>query len=79
MKLGGYVHCAKTSPEFECQGQRSRPRSPGTKNALSATDTPRVRTNGMRSLQTAYSSSGRAYIVAARGCFRGLACGVCLV
>ena len=29
MKLGGYVHCTKISPEFECQGQRSR--SPGTK------------------------------------------------
>jgi len=22
MKLGGYVHCTKILPEFECQGQR---------------------------------------------------------
>ena len=29
MKLGGEVHCAKISPEFEFGGQRSR--SPGTK------------------------------------------------
>jgi len=30
MKIGRYVHCTKISPEFECQGQRSR--SAGTKN-----------------------------------------------
>ena len=24
IKLGGYVHCTKISPEFECQGQRSK-------------------------------------------------------
>ena len=30
MKLGGYVHCTKMTPEFECRGQRSS--SPGTKN-----------------------------------------------
>jgi len=29
MKLGGYMHSTNISPEFECQGQRSR--SPGTK------------------------------------------------
>jgi len=29
MKLGGYVLCTQISPNFECQGQRSR--SPGTK------------------------------------------------
>ena len=44
------MHCTKISPEFECQGQRSR--SPETKNALSATDNPRVCTDGMRLLQT---------------------------
>ena len=51
------------------------------KNALSAADPspPRVHTNGMRSLQTACSSSGRAHFVAAKGCFWGLECGVCLV
>jgi len=49
------------------------------KNALSVADAHRVRTNGMRSLQTACNSSGRAHFVAARGCFRGLACCVCLV
>jgi len=30
MKLGGWVHCTKVSPDFECQHQRSR--SLGTKN-----------------------------------------------
>jgi len=29
MKLGSYLHCTKISPEFECEGQRSR--SPGQK------------------------------------------------
>jgi len=24
IKLGGYVHCTKILPEFECQGQRSK-------------------------------------------------------
>jgi len=32
MKLGGYVHSTKISPEFDCQGQRSR--SPGTKTEI---------------------------------------------
>ena len=32
LKLGGYVHCTKISPEYECQGQRSR--SPGTKKKV---------------------------------------------
>jgi len=65
MKLcGGELY--KNLAEFECQGQTSR--SSGTKSAHSAADTPRVRTNGMRLLQTACSSSGRAHFVAARGC-----------
>jgi len=34
MKLGGYVHCTKISPEFECRGQRST--SPGQKMKKSA-------------------------------------------
>ena len=37
-KVGGQVHSTEISLEFECQGQRLR--SPGTKNALSAADTP---------------------------------------
>jgi len=43
MKLSGYVHCTKISPEFECQGQRSR--SPETKN-----DRPKVPFFGSRPL-----------------------------
>ena len=35
MKLGGYVHSTKISPEFECQGQRSK--SPAPKKRKSAT------------------------------------------
>jgi len=39
----------------------------GQKNVLITADTPLVRKNGMRSLQTACSSSGRAHFVAAMG------------
>jgi len=53
---------------------RSRSRSPGTKNALSAANTHLVHTNGMRSLQAACSSSGRAHFVAAEGWLRRPAC-----
>jgi len=60
------MQCTKISPEFECQGQRSR--SPGTKNALSTADTPQVHTNGMPSLQAACSSSRWVHFMAARGC-----------
>ena len=31
MKLGGQVHCTKISPEFECQGQRSKAKIAGDK------------------------------------------------
>jgi len=31
MKLGGYVHCTEISPEFECQGQRSKLKVTGDK------------------------------------------------
>jgi len=30
-KLGGYVHSTKISPEFECQGQRSKVKVTGDK------------------------------------------------
>ena len=55
------------SDEFECQGQRSR--SPGTKDALSSpvTPPPAAYTNGMRSLQTSCSGSGRHHSVPSRG------------
>jgi len=68
----------RRSDVFEYQGQGSKVKVTRDKNALSSADTP-VRSNGMRSLKTACSSSGRAYFLAARECFRGLACGVCLV
>jgi len=61
------MNCTKISPEFECQGRRSRSAHQGQKNELSAADTSRVRTNAIRSLQTACSSSGRANFVSARG------------
>jgi len=32
IKLGGYVHCTKILPEFECQGQRSKVKVTGDKN-----------------------------------------------
>jgi len=50
MKLGGYVHCTKISPEFEfwVKGQGHQ----GQKTRL-AMPTPRVRTNGMRWLSVA--------------------------
>jgi len=57
----------KISPEFDCQGQTSR--SPGTKKALIAADTHRVRMKGMRSLQSASISRGLAHFMAARECF----------
>jgi len=74
------VQCIKVSPEFECQcqGQRSKVKVTRDRNALSAVDIPQVRTNGMRSLQTTCSSSGRAHFVAARGYFRGRACVRCM-
>ena len=62
------MQCTEISPKFECQGQRST--SPGPKRALSAADTHEVHANGMRSLKTASSSSGRAHFVAAKGCFQ---------
>jgi len=31
MKLGGYLHCTKISPEFECQDQRSKVKVTGDK------------------------------------------------
>ena len=36
MKLGGSVHCTKSSPEFECQGQRSKVKVTGDKKRKSA-------------------------------------------
>jgi len=53
---------------------RSKVKVTRDKNALSAADTPRVRTNGMRSLLTACSNSERAHFVAARGVFSGVVC-----
>jgi len=51
------VHCTIISPEFKCQGQSSK--SPGTKNVLSAADTPVcVRIVCARTLKTACSSQG---------------------
>ena len=38
MKLGSYMHFTKISPEFECQGQRSR--SPGTEAKKTAESSP---------------------------------------
>jgi len=59
------VHCAKISHDFECQGQTSKVKVTRDKKALKphnvllfAADTPRVRTNGMRSLQTAAAADG---------------------
>jgi len=60
------MHCTKISPGFECQ----RSGLPGTKNLLSAAETPLARTNGMRLLQC--NSSGRAHFMATRGVFGGL-------
>jgi len=39
MKLGGLVRCTTVSPQFECQGQRSKVKATTTRNALSAADT----------------------------------------
>ena len=57
------MHCTKISPEFKCQGQRSR--SPGTKNALSAASP--LGAYDWYAL-AADSSSGWAHFMAARGC-----------
>ena len=43
----------------------------GQKNVLITADTPLVRKNGMRSLQTACSSNGWHHLVAAGGDFWG--------
>ena len=40
MKLGGYVYCAKISPEFECQVQRSKVKVTRDKKGRLALPTP---------------------------------------
>jgi len=37
MKLGSQMHCTVISPEFECQGQRSKVKVTGDKKRKSAT------------------------------------------
>ena len=62
------VQKSRPSSNVKVKGQSSR--SPGTKDAHSAADTPRVHTNDMRWLKTACSSSsisGRAHFVAVGG------------
>jgi len=40
MKLGGYVHSTKISPEFECQGQRQKVKVTGKKNEKFVRESP---------------------------------------
>jgi len=66
------MHCTKISHEFECQGQSSKVKVTKDKNMLSAADSPGcVRMVCARCKQVC-SSSGRAHVVAAKGCFGGL-------
>ena len=47
------MHCTKISPEFECQGQRSKLKVIRDKNVLSSADAPQVRTYKQRAAATA--------------------------
>jgi len=58
---------------------RSKVKVTRDKNVLSAADTPWVRTNGMRSLQTDAAAADEPISWLPGGVFRELVCGVCLV
>ena len=51
------LHCTKISPEFECQGQRSRSKSPGTKSAAFFRESSSESANLSLSWKTVYRST----------------------